>query len=237
MSDVAAKNEAHFEWEPQAGHSAPAAARTYESRIAEALRIIGEEIGHRYKWICPRWNDTPGNAKSFRMLDYACGAGSMTRALLPYVTEVIGIDVSQNMVAEYNKNIAAAGFPAEKMFAEKGNLLSETPAQEFSDPKYFNFDLVIIGFALHHFEAPDFALKRLVERLAPGGILVVLDFTEHTLKVGNGITTSGFSPDLKQKFEGAGVGGRFDYLLPDKGVMHGNPPNELRYFMARGERL
>ncbi|KAK2855556.1 hypothetical protein FQN49_005073 [Arthroderma sp. PD_2] len=227
MSDVAAKNEAHFD----------AAAPTYESRIAEALRIIGKEIGERHKWICPRWDSTTGNEKPFRMLDYACGAGAMTRALLPYVTEVVGIDVSQNMVTEYNKNIATAGFPTEKMFAEKGDLLSTTPSQEFSGPKYFNFDLVIIGFALHHFEAPGFALKRLVERLAPGGILVVLDFTEHTLKVEDGITASGFGPDLRRKFEEAGVGGGFDYLLPDKGVMHGNPPKELRYFIARGERI
>ncbi|EFQ97338.1 hypothetical protein MGYG_00377 [Nannizzia gypsea CBS 118893] len=226
MSNVAATNEAHFN----------ASASTYESRFAEALRIIGNEVGERSGWICPRWADMTGNAKSFRMLDYACGAGSMTRALLSHVSEVIGIDISQNMVEEYNKNITALGLPADKMFAKKGNLLSEKPSEEFSEPEYFNFDLVIIGFALHHFESPAFAMKRLVERLAPGGILVVLDFTEHTLKVEEGVTASGFGPGLRRQFEDAGVGDEFDYVIPDRGVMHGKPPKELRYFLARGER-
>ncbi|EEQ30406.1 hypothetical protein McanMca71_002299 [Microsporum canis] len=225
--DIAAKNEVNFD----------AAASKYESQFKEALQIIGKEVGDRYKWICPQWGDTSNNnMKQFRMLDYACGAGFMTRTLLPHVSEVIGIDISQNMVAEYNKNIAALGFPADKMFAKKGNLLSDTPSEEFSRPEYFNFDLIIIGFALHHFEAPDLALKRLVKRLAAGGILVVLDFTEHTLKIEDGITASGFGPGLRHKFEEAGVGNGFDYLLPEKGVMHGKPPKEMRYFIARGER-
>ncbi|KAF3898764.1 Methyltransferase [Trichophyton interdigitale] len=213
-----------------------AAASTYETRFAEALRIIGDEVGERSRWICSQWGDTADDVKPFRMLDYACGAGSMTRALLPHVSEAIGIDISQNMVEEYNKNIAALGLPADKMFAKKGNLLSDKPSEGFTEPEYFNFNLVIIGFALHHFKSPDLAMKRLVERLAPGGILVVLDFIEHSLEVEHGVTASGFGPDLRRQFEHAGVGDGFDYVLPDRGVMHGKPPKELRYFLARGER-
>ncbi|DAA76591.1 TPA_exp: Uncharacterized protein A8136_7268 [Trichophyton benhamiae CBS 112371] len=226
MLNIAATNEAHFN----------AAASTYETRFAEALRIIGNEVGERSRWIYPQWGDTTGDVKPFRMLDYACGAGSMTRALLPHVSEAIGIDISQNMVEEYNKNIAALGLPTNKMFAKKGNLLSDKPSEGFSEPEYFNFDLVIIGFALHHFKSPDLAMKRLVERLAPGGILVVLDFIEHSIEVEHGVTASGFGPDLRRQFEDAGVGDGFDYVLPDRGVMHGKPPKELRYFLARGER-
>lgn len=46
-------------------------------------------------------------------------------------------------------------------------------------PRFFDFDLAALGLGFHHFTDPPLAARRLVERLRPGGVLLILDFVTH----------------------------------------------------------
>lgn len=68
------------------------------------------------------------------------------------------------------------------MFAYHGNIC--IPAVEdpeaFQDATRFsNFDMACVGLGFHHFDDPELAAKRLVQRLKPGGVLVIIDFLPH----------------------------------------------------------
>ncbi|PSS03303.1 S-adenosyl-L-methionine-dependent methyltransferase [Coniella lustricola] len=120
---------------------------------------------------------------SVRVLDYACGTGNMSRAFAPYTTQCVGIDLSEKMVQVYNTRARNQGLDPEEMSAYHGNLCipkDPTPAA-FQDPvQFFNFDMAIVGLGFHHFDDPQLAASRLVARLKPGGVLVILDFLPHT---------------------------------------------------------
>jgi SAM-dependent methyltransferase len=94
--------------------------------------------------------------------------------LAPFLSKVIGIDVSEQMVAEFNRNANSIGL-ADKMIGYKADLLADTAPEEFSGPEYANFDVVAVSMALHHFEHPDVALQRLASRLKKGGSFMIID--------------------------------------------------------------
>jgi SAM-dependent methyltransferase len=126
-------------------------------------------------------------ADKFRLLDYACGTGVVSRALGPYVSQILGIDLSANMVATYNENAQSSGIPREVTHAVHGNLLDEKPYlvkedgertddQSFlRDPGFNDFDAVIVGLGFHHFENFTRCLKKLSERVKPGGRVGIVD--------------------------------------------------------------
>ena len=166
------------------------------------------------------------------------------KALSSFVTKVVGLDLSDNMVVEYNKHAQTAGEPPEKMFARQGNLLGTEIPEHLRGPEYFDFDLVTVGLALHHFEDPAFAVKRLAERLRKGGVCLVIDFVEHSLDIGphghGTVTTGGFGCETMRKmFDDAGVGGGFEYVVAGKPLaftLEGKT-HERSFFLARGERV
>lgn len=67
------------------------------------------------------------------------------------------------------------------MFAVVGNLTD--PADPFpaslSGPEFKDFDVAGVCLGFHHFEDPELTARRLVDRLRPGGILLILDFFPH----------------------------------------------------------
>lgn len=67
------------------------------------------------------------------------------------------------------------------MAAFHGNLCvpgDENP-EAFRDGRFFGFDLAVVGLGFHHFDDPDLAARRLVARLRPGGVLMIIDFLPH----------------------------------------------------------
>lgn len=99
---------------------------------------------------------------------------ALPQAFADRVTHTIGIDISDGMVAEYNRRAEAAGIPPEKRHAVAGDLLSNSST--FEGPEFHDFDFAIIAHALHHMEDPSLTLQRLVQRLKPGGVVLVLDW-------------------------------------------------------------
>lgn len=173
------------------------------------------------------------NQRKVRVLDYACGPGTITHALGAHATEYIGIDLSENMVQAYNlrfnpdpnpsPSTSTSASTSDRLdetlnaHAVAGNLLTpQTPSDTLSSPEYFNFDLVVVGLGYHHFQDLPLATKRLVERLRPGGIFLILDFVTHAMEAPDTeagphlgfhtVAHNGFSEaELKGIFESAGL--------------------------------
>ncbi|KAL4892667.1 S-adenosyl-L-methionine-dependent methyltransferase [Aspergillus ambiguus] len=240
MSDFTEKNRQVFE----------KMASTYKTDFGQALQTIYQEVQGRRHWASDTWTDTEaGKGKEIRMLEYACGPGNVSLALAPFVSEVIGLDVSDAMVSEYNNNAREAGM-AKKMSGRKGDLLADTVSTELSGPEFSDFDIVFVSMALHHFEKPDLAMERFGERLKRNGVCLIIDLVpdhEHDheqlhefAETRETIKTHGFmEDDMRKLYEGAGLGKGFDYqVIKEPLVFHKNGKKFSKtIFIARGQRL
>jgi SAM-dependent methyltransferase len=94
-----------------------------------------------------------------RALDAACGTGRHARRLVELGHDVVGIDITPEMLER-----ATHGVP-EARFVEAD--LHDVPAPDA------HFDLVVCGLALAHLDDPMDALTELARVLRPGGRLVV----------------------------------------------------------------
>lgn len=194
-------------------------------------------------------NQNPDSTKTVRVLDYACGPGTITAALAGYATEYIGIDLSEKMVEQFNLRFSS---PSDKSgspllenlnaYAVVGDLLDPkgTPAS-LSDNKYFNFDLVVVSGGFHHFENVELATERLSERLKPGGIFLIFDFLSHAPNdlhnepalhtvVHHGFTES----RVRELFTGAGLQDVQIKLMDEKVLLRGTAWRHG--FMAKGTK-
>ncbi|KAF3928394.1 hypothetical protein AA313_de0202335 [Arthrobotrys entomopaga] len=114
-----------------------------------------------------------------KVLDYACGPGVVSLAILPYTTHLTGIDVNPQQVEEYNRRVALASLPETHIKAETADLFIDPSAipSKFSEEGYNNFDYAFCSAALHHVDDPALGVKRLAERVkANGGRVVIIEF-------------------------------------------------------------
>lgn len=163
------------------------------------------------------------------------------------MTQIRGIDISPNMVARYNDTMQAAGLPAATAHAVEGNLIDPVGvAGRLSIPDLSGFDIAAVGLGFHHFESPALTIKRLAERLNPGGVVLIIDLVadddEEGLKqskAGHTIKTHGFSEQtMKEIFEGEGLEG-VGYHIMQKPVKLGMGEDNLRQkhiFLARAQK-
>jgi len=108
---------------------------------------------------------------SWRMLDVATGAGHTAFAFAPYVSEIIGIDLTPRMLAEAGKLAVRQGVTNVR-FVEAD--IHELPFDDetFDDEQ---FDLVTCRRAAHHFSDIQEALAEMVRMLKPQGLLLIDD--------------------------------------------------------------
>ncbi|KAI1803699.1 S-adenosyl-L-methionine-dependent methyltransferase [Daldinia bambusicola] len=236
-------------------------ASTYDSKHSKLNERLTEEIQARLDWIGVDWasdddsdDDDDEEVKSkptrprreVRLLDYACGTGTMSRALAPYTTQSVGIDISENMVAAFNSRAENQGLSRDEMHAVVGDLAAADgpqPSELFADPRFFNFDIATVGGGLHHFADPELASDRLVERLRPGGVLLIWDFLPHEPYHGHGVMHHGLSEErVRKMFEHAGAGKGFSLEVLGSGVVPGQHSEDdklllkRQIFLARGEK-
>ena len=116
-----------------------------------------------------------------RLLDYACGNGLVSQALLPHVAAAVGMDLSEGMVAAYNTAAHNQGLAQHEMHAVVADLCAPGSADpRLADPAYTDFDLAVSTFAFHHIPDPALAASRIADRLKPaGGVFVLADFRTH----------------------------------------------------------
>lgn len=96
------------------------------------------------------------------------------QALLPYATEIRGIDVSEGMVGKFNSEAREAGKSEAQMCAVRGDLLA-LAGGPLESQEFFGFELAVMSMALHHVDNPEAMIVKLVERLKPGGTVVIID--------------------------------------------------------------
>jgi SAM-dependent methyltransferase len=143
---------------------------------------IAKALQERKDWIAKggiRWAKPEDFqfGRECKLLDYACGTGSITRALGPWVTTIRGIDISENMVQKYNDDAKAAGLTPERVSAVVGDLCTDEVPEHLKTDEFKEFDLAVIGLGFHHFDNPMRAIERLTERLKTAtGTLLIVDF-------------------------------------------------------------
>ncbi|KAK4161447.1 methyltransferase [Cladorrhinum sp. PSN259] len=237
-------------------------AQTYDTKHAKTLDNVIKEIRARLDFIGVEWVDDEeeedgeegkrgekkdGPERQVRLLDYACGTGVVSRALAPYTTQCVGIDLSEGMVAAYNARAENQGLSPSEMHAYQGNLCdpADPEPKAFAQPEFSDFDVAAIGLGLHHFDNPGLALQRVASRLKKGGVLLVLDFLTHEKAQGDHpaiatVTHHGFSEsEMRKLYEDAGVGENF--ALQEVAVVFNRDREyktewERKVFIARGTK-
>ena len=102
------------------------------------------------------------------LLDIACGPGSLTLALAPYVERATGFDITPAMLEQARSAQAKEGVQNVTWVQGDAALLP------FADG---SFSLVTCSAAFHHFEDPARILGEMMRVCRPGGRIVVSDVT------------------------------------------------------------
>ncbi len=98
-----------------------------------------------------------------RVLDAGCGPGLVAEALLRAGHRVLGVDLSEEMVARARARCAAPG--------DRARFLR----QSLHDPLEGPFDAAVSRLVLHHLLDPGAFVRRQVALLRAGGVLLVAD--------------------------------------------------------------
>jgi SAM-dependent methyltransferase len=105
-------------------------------------------------------------APEMAVLDVGCAAGHTAFAFAPHVREVIGVDLSPEMLAEAGRQAAA------RDLANVRFEVSSALALPYPDGQ---FDIVTCRLVAHHLPALPPALREMARVLKPGGQLIVVD--------------------------------------------------------------
>jgi ubiquinone/menaquinone biosynthesis C-methylase UbiE len=192
-------------------------------------------------------NSSDGHPREVRVLDYACGPGTMTNILSSHATHFIGLDISEKMVEAYNESFApndADDGPQVNAKAVTGDLLIPTgPSSSTSGPEFFGFDLAVVGFGFHHFENIVLATERLTARLKPNGVFLIADFITHAKNedhpAAHTVAHHGFDEEEVQRvFGGAGLVDVGVLRMPGEIWMEaGGQKSSRQVFLAKGRKL
>ena len=149
------------------------------------------------------------------------------------------------MVAQYNAAAQSHGLSPDRMRAVQGDLLAGSGPLD--DPDLSDFDVAVISMALHHVEDPEMMVKKLAERLRPGGSLVVVD---RLVPAGTGpplpasfpaahtVTRQGFGEEeILGMFAAAGLSDHGFLLYPRLSKVPPELGGDQQLFFARGKTL
>ena len=108
--------------------------------------------------------------RAMKVLDVACGTGDFTIEIAKKIkqgSEVIGVDISEGMIAVGNEKIAKSGINATLTVADCEAL----PYDEGT------FDRISVGFGVRNFEHLELGISEMYRVLTPGGKLVILELS------------------------------------------------------------
>ncbi len=108
--------------------------------------------------------------RPLKVLDVACGTGDFTIEIarkIPSGSTVIGIDISEGMLAIGREKVQKAGVKAELVAAD-------CEALPYADQ---TFDCITVGFGVRNFEHLERGLSEMFRVLAPEGKIVILELS------------------------------------------------------------
>lgn len=142
-----------------------------------------DEAAHRFDHVASQWDANPMRVAMARavadtmratvpfhggmqVLDFGCGTGLLTLALLPHVGAVTATDASREMLRILEGKLSASGIQNVRVL--HGDIAS-IPLESAA------FDLVASSMVLHHVRDVPSILVRLRRCLRPGGWIAVAD--------------------------------------------------------------
>jgi ubiquinone/menaquinone biosynthesis C-methylase UbiE len=130
-------------------------------------RISGDPNVTFHDMVCSRYLS---DGKKRKALALGCGIGGreLDWARRGVFSEIVGVDISPDRIAQANKNATEQGLASIARFE-----VSDVNALEASAEKY---DVVLFEQSLHHFTNVAGTLKRMKGILAPDGFLIVDEF-------------------------------------------------------------
>ena len=144
---------------------------SYEERakaiFGDRADLYTTSAAHTDEQVLGRLVEIVAPKPDWRVLDIGTGTGHTALALAPHVSEVVGLDLTEEMLVEARKLANAKGI---------GNVSFQV-ADVHHLPREFDesFDLVTCRRAAHHFSDIEGALAEMVRTLRPGGMLLIDD--------------------------------------------------------------
>ncbi len=137
-----------------------------QSEFSRQARQMDSAPAFRSRDVVERLADALGSSASGIVLDLACGPGIVAKAIAPRVREVVGIDLTAEMIMLANERFKKAGI-------DNGSF--SVAAAENLPFERACFDQVVTRLSFHHF--PDIArvLAELRRVMRTGGRLIVAD--------------------------------------------------------------
>lgn len=103
---------------------------------------------------------------NLRVLDVAAGTGHLSRAIAPFVGEVIAMDITREMLNQAQEEIVS-GNPA--------NICLQEGSAEYLPYAANAFDFVASRLSIHHFENPTIPLREMVRVCKPSHRIGIID--------------------------------------------------------------
>ena len=120
------------------------------------LKYIRDQVDRH--WQCDECSRTPLEGK--KALDVGCGAGLLAEPLARLGANVTGVDASPALIAVARDHAQRAGLDIHYQSGELSQLQSQ-------------FDLITCMEVIEHVADPSVFLNLVVQRLAPGGLLIL----------------------------------------------------------------
>lgn len=112
------------------------------------------------------------------VLDFACGTGNVSMGIAPHVKQVVGVDITQEMLDIFNHKVQESTlFPGQVKGIEV-NLFEEDSVKANKDKtpvEFGTFDVAVASLAYHHLDDIDQASRTLAGQVRPGGHVYVVD--------------------------------------------------------------
>lgn len=147
--------------------------------------------------------------RRLRIGDLGCGTGQFSALVAPYVSRVVAVDASAEMLGAARTRLASAS----NVDVRRGTL----EALPIEDAQ---LDIAVLALVLHHVPDPGRAIAEAARVLAPGGRVLIVDMLPHDrsdYQQQMGHVWLGFSePQIRRWLEGAGLSdARFEALTTE----------------------
>ncbi|KAF8879286.1 S-adenosyl-L-methionine-dependent methyltransferase [Infundibulicybe gibba] len=113
----------------------------------------------------------PFDKDTTRVMEYACGTGLVSDGLIAHSKSILGVDISEGMVGEYNKRFELQGVPPDRARA----IVADLTSQDVNEVQGMKFHVIVCTMAYHHFGSVEDVTRVLASFLLPGGVLLVID--------------------------------------------------------------